>query len=145
MMVLVDTSVWSLALRRRQKHLSPEAETLKGELTELIREGRVRLIGPIRQELLSGVREETQFRQLRARLLPFEDTHLETRDYEEAARCSNVCRAAGVAGSSVDFLICATAIERKWPVFTTDRDFEKYARHLPVQLHTPRSLPMKRS
>lgn len=143
-MVLVDTSIWSLALRRRPKHLSPEAGTLKEELAELIREGRVRLIGPIRQELLSGISEETHFKQLRVRLLPFEDTRLETRDYEEAARCSNICRAAGVAGSSVDFLICATAMERRWPVFTTDRDFEKYARHLPIQLHAPRSASVKR-
>lgn len=143
-MVLVDTSIWWLALRRRPKHLSPEAETLKEELAELIREGRVRLIGPIRQELLSGIREETQFKQPRVRLLPFEDTRLEARDYEEAARCSNICRAAGVAGSSVDFLICATAMERRWPVFTTDRDFEKYARHLPIQLHAPRSASVKR-
>jgi len=144
MMVLVDTSIWSLALRRRPKHLSPEGETLKGELAELIREGRARLIGPIRQELLSGVREEAQFKQLRLRLLPFEDARLETRDYEEAARCSNICRAAGVAGSSVDFLICATSMKRRWPVFTTDRDFEKYALQLPIQLHAPRSASVKR-
>ncbi len=52
-MVLVDTSVWSLALRRKPEHLSPREQLLVAEWSELVREGRVQMIGPIRQELLS--------------------------------------------------------------------------------------------
>ncbi len=65
MMVLVDTPVWSLALRRRPEHLSTQEQQLTQALAELIREGRVQMLGPIRQELLSGIREEAQFRKLR--------------------------------------------------------------------------------
>lgn len=56
MNVLVDTSVWSLALRRKAHDLDT-AERLRVEaLGELIREGRAKLIGLVRQELLSGVK-----------------------------------------------------------------------------------------
>ena len=51
MNVIVDTSVWSLALRRTPARTSAEA----AELAELIREGRVAMIGAVRQEILSGV------------------------------------------------------------------------------------------
>jgi hypothetical protein len=65
MMVLVDTPVWSLALRRRPKHLSGSQPGLANALAELIREGRAQMVGPIRQELLSGIREEAQFKKIR--------------------------------------------------------------------------------
>lgn len=138
MKVLVDTSVWSLALRRAPKSLSPAEQALRDELAELIREDRALLVGPVRQELLSGFRDDTQFQHLREFLRAFDDVILETWDYEEAAQACNLCRAAGVAGSSVDFLICAVAIARNWPVFTSDRDFLRYSRHLPLKLHAPR-------
>lgn len=137
MIILVDTSVWSLAFRR-QKQLSGEQLRIKEDLTELIREGRTRLIGPIRQELLSGIQSEEQYAQVRDHLRPFEDAPLSVEDYEEAALVNNRCRAQGVCGSPVDFLICAAAMRRNWLVFTTDKDFVAYARVLPVRLYAPR-------
>ena len=82
MMVLVDTSVWSLALRRG----APRNGPFERELAELIREGRVVMVGPVRQELLSGIRSDVQFRKLRDRLRAFDDLPLEHEDYERAAR-----------------------------------------------------------
>lgn len=139
MMVLVDTPVWSVALRRSPKVLSREQQALTQELGELIKESRAQLLGPIRQELLSGIRDELQFRRLREHLRAFDDPALTTADYEAAAQAHNRCRAAGIAGSAVDFLICAAAIERGWQVFTTDQDFYRYARHLPLQIYKPRT------
>ncbi len=55
MNVLIDTSVWSLAFRRARGSSRADAQIV-AELTELIQEGRVLLMGPIRQELLSGAR-----------------------------------------------------------------------------------------
>ncbi len=63
MKVLADTSVWSLALRR--KH--PPQNPFVAELSELIREARVRMIGPVRQELLSGIPSRSQFEALSTR------------------------------------------------------------------------------
>ncbi len=138
MMVVVDTPIWSLALRRTPSDLNPQQERLKQELAELIREDRARMLGPIRQEILSGIREEAQFRRLRDHLRAFEDEPLTTEDYEEAAQANNRCRHAGVAGSAIDFLICALAMRRSWAIFTSDRDFTRYAQDLSIRLYTPR-------
>jgi predicted nucleic acid-binding protein len=104
-------------------------------LRELVREGRAQIVGPIRQELLSGIREEQSFRKLRDYLRAFDEPRLDVEDYEEAARMNNVCRTRGLAGSAVDFLICAVAHLRSWQVFTTDRDFARYAKVLPLRLY----------
>ena len=111
-MVLVDTSVWSLALRRRPEHLSPREQLLVAEWSELVREGRVQMIGPIRQELLSGLRHKQQFALLEERLSVFPDTPIETADYLEAARFFNLLQAGGVTGDShrlVDLRGCPPA------------------------------------
>lgn len=63
--VLVDTSVWSLALRRQAKGLNPAERAAVAELTNLIKEGRVRIIGLVRQELLSGLRAASRYENLR--------------------------------------------------------------------------------
>ena len=134
MMVLVDTSVWSLALRRKPGDLNARERALTGALEELIREGRAQMMGAIRQELLSGIREEDRFHKLRNYLRAFEEPGIEVADYEEAARMHNQCRTRGVAGSAIDFLICAVAHRREWHVFTTDRDFERYGRVVGLKL-----------
>ncbi|HWN44636.1 MAG TPA: PIN domain-containing protein [Thermoanaerobaculia bacterium] len=134
MSVLVDTSVWSLALRRR----NPAGEGVVRELQELIREGRVHLIGPIRQEVLSGIREAAQFQTLRDRLRSFPDLPVETVDHERAAEHFNLCRHKGVQGSNTDFLLCAVAERHNLAILTTDGDFESFSRHLPISLHRPR-------
>lgn len=132
MTVLVDTSVWSLALRRRSRTPSTSAAE---ELATLIGEGRARIIGPIRQELLSGVRESIQFDLLRDRLRAFPDLELDLEDYEEAAAFSNRCRAKGIQGSAIDFLICAVAARRQLAIFTLDKDFVHFASVLAIELH----------
>lgn len=136
MNVLVDTPVWSLALRRRHDDLDPQERRLTGILTELIREGRAQIIGPIRQELLSGIRPEEQFHKLLRYLRSFDEPSLGIPDYEEAARMSNLCRGRGIAGSAIDFLICSAAHRRKWEILTTDGDFIRYAKLLPLKLYS---------
>jgi predicted nucleic acid-binding protein len=138
MTVLVDTPIWSLALRRKGSHLNPAEQRLTEALSELIRAGQAELLGIVRQELLSGIREETQFRKLRDLLSGFEDPQLAAGDYEEAAHLHNQCRARGVSGSAFDFLLCAVAHRRGWHIFTTDLDFPRYSKIIGVQLLAPR-------
>jgi predicted nucleic acid-binding protein len=133
--VLVDTSVWSLALRRAKAVPSAVVQ----ELAELVREGRVAIVGPIRQELLSGVKTNTQFESLREHLRAFPDIELDTADFEEAAQVFNKCRAKGIQGSNTDFLMCAAAARRDLAIFTTDGDFSEFRRAVPVVLHEARS------
>ena len=138
MNVLVDTSVWSLSLRRKAHQLNKQEQTLVTELAELIKEGRAGILGLIRQELLSGIKAYEQYEKLRWTLRAFPDVSPETSDYESAAKGSNECRSRGIAVSVVDALICAIAIGRGWPIFTADPDFGNYATVLPIKLHTPR-------
>ncbi len=138
MNALVDTSVWSLALRRKTESLSTNERLLVAELSELIREGRARVIGLVRQELLSGIRATEQYERLKLHLRSFPDDVVDTSDYEEAAKAGNRCRAKGVVVSIVDILLCAVAIKRQWAIFTTDPDFSHYAKVLPLRIHALR-------
>ena len=131
MKVLVDTSVWSLALRRRARLDEPVVR----ELRSLIEEGRVAVIGPIRQELLSGIRTAESYERLRDHLRAFPDEQLVTGDFERAAEHFNTCRTRGVQGSNTDFLICAAAERRALPILTSDADFTRFAAILPITLH----------
>jgi predicted nucleic acid-binding protein len=135
MMVLADTSVWSLALRRKRSDasISPDASVQK--LSELIMESMAVMIGPVRQELLSGISDEAVFNDLRFKLDAFEDLLITTKDYETAARFYNACRRNGVQGSHTDFLICALAHNNNLMIFTTDQDFKHYAKFLPIRLY----------
>jgi len=143
MNTLVDTSVWSLALRRRPRDLTAAEQSVVRELADLTREGRARIIGLIRQELLAGIRTPAQHEKLRVALRAFPDEPIDASDYEGAAGASNACRARGIAASLVDVLICQIAISREWSIFTTDPDFKNYAKALPLMLHAPDAISGK--
>ena len=129
MKVLVDTCIWSYALRHKNPIL--EIEIL---LKEIIKDGRLVIIGPIRQEILSGISKETQFESLKERLSPFEDVPLTSDHFIKAAEFSNICMKKGVQGSTTDFLICSVAYLENIEIFTTDLDFKNYKKYLPIKL-----------
>lgn len=134
MKVLVDTSVWSEAFRRNHPLRGNQAH----ELAQLIEDGDVAMIGPIRQELLSGIAEASTFMLLQRAIASFADEPLETEDFENGAKCFNTCRAKGIQGQHTDFLICAFAMRRGMPIFSLDQDFKSYAKVLPIALHVMR-------
>ena len=134
MNVLVDTCIWSLALRRAIVQDIPEVR----ELSELIHEQRVLFLGIVRQEILSGLRDESQFVRLRDHLRAFLDVQQQQADFECAAEFYNICRKNGIQGSNADFLICAISNRMNAPILTTDLDFLEYSRFLPIKLHSPR-------
>lgn len=130
MKVIVDTCVWSLALRRSEHRPSAEIRLLQ----EFISDGRVAMLGPIRQELLSGVKMSAQFKKLAAALAAFPDEEIGTQDYVDATQCFNRCRAKGVQGSNTDFLLCAVSLRMGFPILTTDRDFGHFKKVLRIKL-----------
>lgn len=138
MNVLVDTSVWSLALRRASRDLNSSEKAIVAELAELIKEARARIIGLIRQELLSGLKNPDQFKKVREILRAFPDEPVDTADYEAAALAGNECRSRGVSVSLADLLICAIAASRGWSIYSADADFKRYAKILPIALHSTR-------
>lgn len=131
MKVLVDTPIWSYALRSRNK----EYQTEIGKLTSLIRDQRALIIGPIRQEILSGYSDLRKFRIIREKLSYFVNTPILDTDYEMAAEFSNKCRKNGVQGSHIDFLICAVANRADIPIFTNDKDFGHYQNIISIKLY----------
>lgn len=118
----MDTCVWSLSLRRRKgtAGLSGQEQRLVAALSEAIRDGRVAIVGPVRQELLSGISDKAQFERLRSILDAFADEPITTAIYVEAARLDNVCGARGVQCGEVDMLLCATALHYGWTILTSD-------------------------
>lgn len=139
MNVLVDTSVWSLALRRGAAgRLSALQQKVVVELSALIDEARACMAGCIRQEVLSGISSSAQFDRLRSKLAAFEDLPAASFTHVQAARFYNRCRARGVQGSHIDFLICALAHEHCTPIFTLDADFERYANICGIELYRAR-------
>ena len=131
MKVIVDTSVWSLALRRKKEDSFAPVQ----ELRHIIQDHRVQMIGPIRQEILSGIRIEIQFKKLQKHLESFPDLPILTEDYVTAAKFFNRCRSKGIQGSNTDFLICAVAVRNSFSIYSTDKDFELFSKHLKIVLH----------
>lgn len=132
--VIVDTCIWSLALRGKSARNNRVAQ----ELTLLIQENRAKMIGLIRQEPLSGYSDLARYEKLRDKLKAFPNEPVINSDYESAARYSNICRSKGIQGSHIDFLICAVSTRLKMEIYTSDKDFNYYSEHLPITLYRPR-------
>lgn len=134
MPVLVDTSVWSLALRRKHAPTNQIEQSIVSKLAELVEQTDIVIIGAIRQEILSGIASEKAFELLKSKLAIFDDLPLTSHDYETAAACFNTCRKKGVQGSHTDFLLCAVALNHELTLFAQDNDFTHYAKYLPIRL-----------
>ena len=96
------------------------------------------MIGPIRQEILSGVKTKEQFLKLKNILSAFPDLLLTSEDFELAAEYFNTLRSKGIQGSNTDFLICSVSTINNMPIYSADNDLDYYKKHLPITLHTPR-------
>lgn len=105
--------------------MGAEEQHLLTSLTEAIRDGRVAIIGPIRQELLSGVKDAAQFAKLSEALGAFPDEPLTTLHYVEAARLFNLCRSRGVECGPIDILICTVAVLKHWTILTYDKGLKR--------------------
>jgi len=130
MKILVDTCIWSLVLRRRQ----PD-ERVRNELGKLVLGHRVAMIGPLRQEILTGIPDKAQFHRLQAHLRAFDDVVLLGHHFELAAEISNSCLVKGLQGSHTDFLMCAVAKAEKLAIYTNDLDFTRYSKIVGLSLY----------
>ena len=128
-MIVADTPIWSELFRR--KGSGPVAD----QLAKLIEAGEVLLLGPVRQEILSGISQHEQFVRLREGLAAFPNPTLTSEDYALAAEFFTRCRAAGIQGSNTDFLICAFANRRDLQIWTLEGDFAGFARVLPIRFY----------
>jgi len=130
MKVLVDTNIWSLALRGKANTNNEILDKLKS----LILSNQVVMIGPVRQELLSGITSEDGFTSLQLKLDAYTDFPISTQCYVTAAQFYNCCRRHGIQGSMIDFLICAVAVNNDMHIFTNDNDFNNFEKYIPIKL-----------
>lgn len=97
------------------------------------------MLGPIRMEILCGIRDEAGFQTIQKQLATFPDPILEEEVLVTAARFFNLCRNKGIQGSNTDFVICACSMLWKMPILTKDKDFVGYRELLPIDLSAPRT------
>lgn len=131
MNLFVDTSVWSLALRRDAPPRHAGVQLLHKAL--LAGDG-IFITGIVLQELLQGFHGPKDRKRIIERLSvlpllnPTRDTHI------EAAQLRNACRRHGVQLGTVDALIAQLCIEHDLPLLTADQDFAHAARFVPLKL-----------
>jgi hypothetical protein len=130
-MIIVDSDVWSEALRKRED--SPESWHVE-KLRDLIINDEVQMLGPIRQEALSGIRGAKKFDKIRNKLRAYPDGHFNEEIHEQAAKFYNLCRSKGVQGSHIDFMICAYSVTKKMKILSKDQDFKRYAKYIPIEI-----------
>jgi predicted nucleic acid-binding protein len=104
-------------------------------MSKLIEAQKITIIGPIRQELLSGISNRNMFTKLKEKMRAFIDYKIKMTDYELAAEYYNTCIRNGIQGSATDLLICAVSVRNKFEIFTEDDDFQKYKKYLPIKIY----------
>lgn len=131
MKFLVDTSVLSLAFRRRKPSDTTEVQKLK----TFIEEGEdIRLLGVVLMEVLQGIREKKQFDEVRQTLAVFPLLEPTADDYAYCAQIRNQCTSKGIQASTIDFLIAGMALRNHARLLTTDEDFRRIAKVVPLKL-----------
>ena len=131
MTLFVDTSVWSLALRRDTMPKGPEVQRLR----EALSGGEsIYTTGIVLQELLQGFQGPKAKAQIVERfgalamIVPARD------DYIDAAELRNQCRCHGIQIGTIDALLAQLCIRHKLVMLATDRDFSHMTKWTPLQL-----------
>ena len=131
MKILIDTSIWSLALRRQSGVVNPESVMLR----TLIEQGEdIHLLGIILQEVLQGIKNPKDFHVLKDYFEAFPLIELTRENYIKAAELKNRLVKKGKQISRIDALIASAAISYGCYLFTTDKDFEHIAQHSLLKL-----------
>ena len=134
MSLFVDTSVWSLALRRDAPEASPEVVALRDAITA---GDTILTTGLVLQELLQGFAGPKARAQILERfsavplLAPDRDDHI------EAATLRNTWRRGGIQVGTIDALIAQLCVRHGLTILSTDRDFENIARHARLKVWRP--------
>jgi predicted nucleic acid-binding protein len=129
--LLVDTSVWSLALRRDAEGTEPEVRQLKDAL---LGADVVVTTGLVLQELLQGFAGPKAREQIIDRFAALPLLQPDRQDHVDAAALRTACRQAGVQVGTIDALIAQLCIRHELVLLTTDRDFSHMARHCPLRV-----------
>ena len=131
MSLLVDTSVWSLALRRDAPTAQPQVQALQ---EALLGADLVTTTGLVLQELLQGFSGPKARAQIIERFSALPLLQPDRGDHIEAAALRNTCRQAGVQIGTVDAVLAQLCIRHDLTLLTTDLDFTHAARHCALRV-----------
>lgn len=131
MMLLVDTSVWSLALRRDPVSAAPQVRALHDALAG---DEIVVTTGLVLQELLQGFAGPRARKAIIDRFAALPLLGPDRQDHIEAAELRNRCRRAGIQVGTIDALLAQLCIRHGLTLLTTDNDFVHAASHCPLKL-----------
>ena len=131
MMLLVDTSVWSLALRRDVAVTQPEVRHLE---QALLGAQTVVTTGLVLQELLQGFSGPKARPQIIDRFSSLPLVQPDRQDHIDAAALRTTCRRGGVQLGTIDALIAQICIRHQLTLLTTDQDFTHAGRHCPLRI-----------
>lgn len=134
MSLFVDTSVWSLALRRDEPSGAPEVKALRQAL-----EGGEIVVttGLILQELLQGFAGPRARREIIERFTALPLLVPDRQDHTDAADLRNRCRRKGVQLGTIDALLAQLCVHHELTLLTTDSDFVRAASYCPLRLWKP--------
>lgn len=131
MTLLVDTSVWSLALRRDAEATEPEVQHLKDAL---LGSGVVVTTGQVLQELLQGFSGPKARAQIIERFAALPLLQPDRDDHIGAAVLRSTCRQAGVQLGTIDALLAQLCVRHELTLLATDQDFTHAAKHCALRV-----------
>jgi predicted nucleic acid-binding protein len=134
MTLFVDTSVWSLALRRDAPVSVPQVAALRRALNE---GAEVITTGLVLQELLQGFAGPEARTQIIEQFGALPIIAPDRSDHIDAAELRNRCRRSGVQLGTIDALLAQLCVHHDLQMLTTDEDFVRAARHVPLRIWQP--------
>ena len=120
-LVLIDTSVWILALRKSPSPL------VKDQVEHLLAENRVAIAPMIRLELLGGTKSLSEFNRLKSRLDALHQIPTNEANWELATQLAFKLRQQGKVIPYADILIGSAAILAGCLLLHADRHFDLMA------------------
>ncbi|PKL38004.1 MAG: VapC toxin family PIN domain ribonuclease [Spirochaetae bacterium HGW-Spirochaetae-1] len=128
---IIDTSVWSEALRRKKNTVN-SSETVVRKIIE--NDDEIVILGIILQEILTGISNEKLCREIKDILDDFAYLDITKNDYIYASELSNKCRSKGIIAGSIDFLIASASIRNEIQLVTFDKDFINISKHSDLKI-----------
>ena len=129
--VIIDTSVWSEALRRKKNTLN-SSEIIIRKLIE--NDYEIVILGIILQEILSGISNDNLYNDIKNILDDFNYLDTKKNDYIYASELSNKCRSKGVNAGSIDYLIASITIQNDLHLVSFDKDFINISQHSELKI-----------
>ena len=131
MTLMVDTSVWSLALRRDSTVETKEVIALREALDGV---DSVVTTGLVLQELLQGFSGPKAKETIIERFGALPLIQPDRQDHVAAAEVRNACRRNGVQIGTIDALLVQLCSRYEMTLLSSDQDFANAVQHVPFRL-----------